>query len=147
MQRLATTLGTRITVYLMLMVSSAVIALAWLGHLAFADHLTFVEAMTISWLLVLPEYALNIAALRLGYHRLTGGQMAAFRLSAGVVCVALVSRFVLGEIFTLQRIVGFVLMGLAVLLIASKSERDDEEDAFDPTPSRDDDRPRRARTA
>lgn len=145
MQRITATLGTRITVYLMLMVSSAIMALAWLGHLAFEDRLSFVQAMALSWLLVLPEYALNIAALRLGYHKLTGGQMAAFRLSAGVVCVALVARYVLGEVFTPQRIAGFVLMGLAVILIASKSERDDEQGAFDPTPTRNDDAPLRRR--
>lgn len=139
MKRLAATLGTKVTVYLMLAVSSAIMATAWLGHLAFEDRLTFAQAMLASWLLVLPEYALNIAALRLGYHKLTGGQMAAFRLSAGVVCVALVSRFILGEAFTPTRIAGFALMGVAVVLISSKSERDDERDAFDPAAIRDGD--------
>ena len=60
----------------MLATSSVVMALAWLGHLRFTEW-PFAQAMMICWLLVLPEYFLNISAIRLGYHVYTGAQMAA----------------------------------------------------------------------
>jgi uncharacterized protein (DUF486 family) len=50
-----------------------------------------------SWLLVLPEYVLNVAATRFGYGTYSGAQMASFHLAGGVVCVALVSHYLLGE--------------------------------------------------
>jgi uncharacterized protein (DUF486 family) len=108
----------------MLATSSTIMAVAWLGHLRFKDDLHIAAAMLIAWLMVLPEYALNIAALRLGYRSYSGGQMAAFRLCSGVVCVALVSRFVLGETLSPRKWVGFALMTLAMTLIASTRKRD-----------------------
>ena len=121
--------GTRMTVFFLLLMSSAIMSLAWLGHLSFEDELNFGQAMMFSWILVLPEYALNILAFRIGYGKLTGGQMAAYNLSSGVVCVALVSRFVLGESFTGQRIAGFVLMVLAMFLISAKTTNEIAEDS------------------
>lgn len=92
-------------------------ALAWLGHLRFRDDIGFWTALVMSWLLVLPEYVLNVAATRFGYDTYTGAQMATFHLAFGVICVALVSRFVLEERLTPTQIVGFVLLALATILI------------------------------
>ena len=100
--------------------SSAIMALAWLGHLKF-KQLPFFWSILCCWLLVLPEYFINISAIRLGYNLYTGGQMAAFRLCSGVICVALVSRFLLGEVLNLQKLSGFGLMVVAMILIARKS--------------------------
>ena len=107
----------RIVVPIMLAISSCFMALAWIGHLKF-EHLPFHEALLICWLLVLPEYALNVGAIRYGYGIYSGAQMAAFNLCSGVVCVALVARFWLGEALGLQQILGFSLMVVAMLLIA-----------------------------
>lgn len=104
----------------MLFTSSMIMAFAWLGHLKFRQ-LPFVWATLLCWLLVLPEYFLNISAIRLGHKIYTGAQMAAFRLCSGVVCVALVSRFLLGEDLSLRKLFGFGLMVVAMALIARKS--------------------------
>lgn len=101
----------------MLFLASTVMAFAWLGHLHFKQELSFWSATFFAWLLVLPEYALNIKALRLGYRRFSGGQMGAFRLCSGVICVTLVSCFYLGEVLTLQKLLGFGVIMLAVCLI------------------------------
>ena len=85
-----------------------IMAMAWLGHLRFKAELTLWMATGLAWLLVLPEYALNIKALRMGYGIYLAAQMAAFRLCAGVVWIALVSRYVLGEELTTQKLVGFI---------------------------------------
>ncbi len=103
----------------MLVASSAIMALAWLGHIRFKDDLPLITATLLAWLLVLPEYGLNIGALRMGYGRYTGGQMAAFRLCSGVVWIAIVSRFILGEPLTSFKLLGFGLMCVAMWLISS----------------------------
>ena len=100
-------------------------ATAWLGHLRLRDDLSFFSATLAAWLLVLPEYALNIKALRMGYGIFTGGQMAALRLSSGVVAVALVSRYLLGEELTPRKLAGFGVMVFAMVLIGSKRTLED----------------------
>jgi uncharacterized protein (DUF486 family) len=97
--------------------SSCLMALAWLGHLRFRDKIGFWTALGASWLLVLPEYFLNVAATRFGYGTYNGAQMASFHLAFGVVCVALVSRFVLGEHLAVSQMIGFVLLAVAIGLI------------------------------
>ncbi len=109
---------TLFVVPLMLFCSSAIMATAWLGHLHFKESLSFLAATGLAWLLVLPEYALNIKALRTGYTRFSGGQMGAIRLCSGVVCIALVSRYGLGEEMGIQKLIGFGLMLVGMLLVS-----------------------------
>lgn len=104
----------------MLFSSSMIMAIAWLGHLKL-KQLPFFWATLFCWLLVLPEYCVNILAIRMGYRVYTGAQMAAFRLCSGVVCVALVSRFLLDEHLGLRKLLGFGLMMIAMVLINKKS--------------------------
>ncbi|MEA5470976.1 DMT family protein [Spirulina sp. 06S082] len=104
----------------MLFSSSMIMTVAWLGHLKF-KQLPLFWAILFCWLLVLPEYFVNISAIRLGYNLYTGAQMAAFRLCSGVICIALVSRFLLGEELNLQKLTGFGLMIIAMILITRKS--------------------------
>ncbi|MEP7009199.1 MAG: DMT family protein [Acidobacteriota bacterium] len=106
-----------ILVPLFMLVSSCLMALAWLGHLRYRDSIGFWTALGASWLLVLPEYVLNVAATRFGYGTYSGAQMASFHLAFGVVCVALVSRFVLDEKLGLPQMVGFMFLGVAMVLI------------------------------
>ncbi|HHH29527.1 MAG TPA: small multidrug resistance protein, partial [Polyangiaceae bacterium] len=73
----------------MLLLSSLLMAFAWLGHIRFRQR-SYYTALALSWLLVLPEYLLNIAAIRWGHGTYLGGEMAAINLCSGVFCVALV---------------------------------------------------------
>lgn len=95
-------------------------ATAWLGHLRFRSEISIWTALGASWLLVLPEYILNVAGTRYGYGTYSGAQMASFHLAFGVVCVALVSRFVLDERFSTSQMIGFMLLAVAILLITSR---------------------------
>jgi uncharacterized protein (DUF486 family) len=112
-----------VVVPLMLFTSSVLMAFAWLGHIRFRSK-GFVIALLVSWFLVLPEYALNVAAMRLGHGVYTDGaaiftaaEMAAINLCSGVICVALVSRFFLKERMNGYQITGFVLMALAIFVV------------------------------
>ncbi len=105
-----------VIVPLMLFVSSLIMALAWIGHIRFR-HKGFWVALFGSWLLVLPEYILNVSAIRYGHDVFSGGQMAAMNLSSGVICVAIVARYFLGEHLSRRQVAGFVLMAVAVSLV------------------------------
>lgn len=100
----------------MLFGSSLLMAFAWLGHIKLRTT-SFATALVASWFLVLPEYLLNIGAIRWGYGVYEGGEMAAMNLSFGVVCVALVARFFLREPLAKRQIAGFGLMALGVVLV------------------------------
>jgi uncharacterized protein len=100
----------------MLVTSSVIMAFAWLGHLRFRSKPLLV-ALLGSWLLVIPEYVLNVYATRLGHGIYTGAQMASLNLCSGVVCVAGVSVLVLGERLTRRQWTGFALMAVAIVLI------------------------------
>lgn len=104
---------------LMLGLSSLLMAFAWLGHLRFRSK-GFLLALLISWVIVLPEYILNVSAIRYGHGVYTGGEMAAFNLGTGVICVALVSRLFLKESMNLCQVIGFFLMTWAIILVVYK---------------------------
>ena len=106
----------------MIAVSGAFMATAWLAHLKIRDK-SFLIALAISWAIVLPEYVLNVTATRLGFGTFTGAQMAAMHLASGVVCVLLVSRFVLNEDVGMKQLGGFVLLlaGMLLLLIDGRT--------------------------
>lgn len=111
-----------VLVPLFMFMAACLMSLAWLGHLRFRDSIGFGTALALSWLLVLPEYVLNVAATRYGYDVYSGAQMATFHLAFGVICVALVSRFVLGEHLSHTQIMGFVLLVIATVLITHGSD-------------------------
>ena len=109
---------------IMLILSSAIMAIAWLGHLKYKEDLSFLMAALFAWLLVLPEYLLNVSAIRWGVGVYQPSEMAAMILSSGIIFIALVSHFVLGEELTTQKYIGFGLMIIAMVLISeSKPEK------------------------
>ena len=99
----------------MLFLSSLLMAFAWLGHIKF-KHKGYLVALLVSWVIVLPEYLLNIWAIRWGHGVFEGGEMAAMNLCSGMMCVALVSRFFLGEKLVPRQISGFILMAVGMVM-------------------------------
>lgn len=112
----------KLLVPIMLIVSSAIMAMAWLGHLKFKEDLSFMMAALSAWVLVLPEYLLNVSAIRWGIGVYEPSEMAAMNLSSGIVFIALVSNFFLGEEISTQKYVGFGLMIVAMILISGSSK-------------------------
>lgn len=108
----------KVLVPALIFASGAFMAVAWLAHLRIREK-GFWVALAMSWAIVLPEYVLNVFATRYGYGTFTGAQMASFHLCSGVICVALVSRFVLGEAISLHQLAGFVLLAGGMLLVFS----------------------------
>lgn len=107
-----------VVVPIMLFASSFLMAMAWLGHVRFRNK-PFIVALMASWFIVLPEYVLNVLAIRMGHGTYTGGEMAAFNLCSGVLCVAIVSRLFLKEPMNRRQFAGFGLMAIAIVLVVS----------------------------
>ncbi len=103
----------------MLFLSGGFMAVAWLGHLRIREY-GFWIALALSWAIVLPEYILNVTATRMGFGTYSGAQMASFHLCSGVVCVALVSRFVLHETLSGRQMGGFVLLAAGMVLVLNR---------------------------
>lgn len=59
---------------LLLLASNVFMTFAWYGHLKYRSR-PLVVAILASWLIALPEYALQVPANRLGYGQLTGFQL------------------------------------------------------------------------
>ncbi len=108
----------KILVPFMLILSSAIMALAWLGHLKYKEDLSFLMAALFAWLLVLREYILNVSAIRWGVGVYQPSEMAAMTLSSGIIFIALISHFMLGEEISTQKYIGFGLMIIAMVLIS-----------------------------
>ncbi len=101
---------------IMLFASSVLMAFAWLGHVKYR-HKSFFSALIFSWLLVLPEYLLNVSAIRWGIGTFQPSEMAAMNLCTGVVCIAVVSKMFLGEQLSFRKVLGFILMAISVVLV------------------------------
>jgi uncharacterized protein (DUF486 family) len=105
-----------IVVPLLIAASAGFMSIAWLAHLRIRQQ-GFFTALALSWAIVLPEYILNVAATRYGYGTYSGAQMASFHLAAGVVGVALVSRYVLGEALSATQMIGFAFLTVGMILV------------------------------
>ncbi len=103
----------------MIFASGAFMAVAWLGHLRIR-HYGFGVALLLSWAIVLPEYILNVSATRWGIGTYSGAQMASFHLCSGVVCVALVSRYLLHESISGSQLAGFALLTAGMALVLNR---------------------------
>ncbi len=108
-----------VLVPLMLLTAGLLMSFAWIGHLKFKSW-NFLTALAISWLMVLPEYILNVSSVRWGRGTFSGAQMAAMHLGSGVICVALIAKLFLGETLGWPQYAGFGLMGIAIALILIK---------------------------
>lgn len=113
-----------IFVPLMLILSSAIMAMAWLGHLSYKEEWSFLTASFFAWLFVLPEYILNISAIRWGVGTYQPSEMGAMNLASGVVFIALVSAIELGEELTMKKYIGFGLMVIAMILISESKSKE-----------------------
>jgi len=111
----------QIFVPLMIFLSGSFMAVAWLGHLRIKEY-GFWIALALSWAIVLPEYVLNVTATRYGHGVFSGAQMGTIHLCSGVICVALVSRFLLGEAIRNHQMLGLLLLVVGMTLMLWQSD-------------------------
>jgi hypothetical protein len=104
---------TTVRTVLLLLASNVFMTMAWYGHLRFKQA-SLITAILASWLLALPEYALQVPANRLGY-----GELSAYQLKILQECITLVvfmafAWLALGETPSPRHLVSFLLIVAAV---------------------------------
>jgi uncharacterized protein (DUF486 family) len=111
---------TALVVVGLLVASNAFMTVAWYGHLKFKDK-ALLAVILVSWLIALPEYALQVPANRIGH---SGGFSATqLKIIQEVVSLTVFVLFVwayLGERPTWRTALAFTLVAAAVALVASR---------------------------
>lgn len=104
---------------LMLLVGSNVfMTIAWYGHLRFKGY-PFWLMILISWLIALPEYALQVPANRLLYGRFSATQLKIFTEAISIAAFVIFGYFVLSETPSWRTGLAFFLIFSAVILAAT----------------------------
>jgi uncharacterized protein len=97
----------------LLFASNVFMTFAWYGHLKFRSK-PLALAILASWMIALPEYALQVPANRLGYGELTGFQLKILQ-EVITLCVFIVfAWFYLGEGLRWNYAISFGLILAAV---------------------------------
>ncbi|NDD91461.1 hypothetical protein EBZ37_05190 [bacterium] len=104
---------------LMLVLSNIFMTAAWYGHLRY-KALPLWTAILTSWLIALPEYALQVPANRLGFGTLSAFQLKVLQ-ECITLCVFLAFAWLwLGEAPQIKHAVSFGLILAAVAVAFSK---------------------------
>lgn len=106
--------------FFLLLCSNCFMTAAWYGHLRF-KALSIPMAILFSWLLALPEYALQVPANRMGYTDLSAYQLKIMQESITLVVFIVFAWLFLGETPTWRYLVSMGLIFLAVVVAFQKS--------------------------
>src|SRR4051794_29322187 len=107
---------TTLYVVLLLIGSNTFMTAAWYGHLKY-KHAALALTILASWLIALPEYALQVPANRLGYGAFTATQLKIIQEVVSLSVFAVFAFFYLGERPTWRSAAAFLLIIGAVALI------------------------------
>lgn len=107
---------TTLTVVLLLIASNTFMTIAWYGHLKY-KHVALFTTILVSWLIALPEYALQVPANRTGHGYFTATQLKVFQEVISLSVFAVFAFFYLGERPTWRTAAAFLLIVAAVALV------------------------------
>ena len=93
----------------LLIASNIFMTFAWYGHLKFPDKPLYV-VIFISWCIAFFEYCLAVPANRFGHHIYTTAQLKTIQEVVTLSVFAIFSISYLGEKFTVNYAIGFVLI-------------------------------------
>lgn len=102
---------------LLLILSNTFMTIAWYGHLKYKQA-PLLLAIAVSWLIALPEYALQVPANRFGHGQFTATQLKIIQEVISISVFAVFIFFYLGEAPTWRSGIAFLLIIGAVMLIA-----------------------------
>jgi uncharacterized protein (DUF486 family) len=105
---------------LLLILSNSFMTLAWYGHLKFRAAPLLVTILA-SWLIALPEYALQVPANRFGYGQFTAAQLKIIQEVISISVFVIFSYFYLGELPSWRTLAAVLLILAAVFLIVQPS--------------------------
>jgi uncharacterized protein len=103
---------------ILLMLSNTFMTIAWYGHLKFKDY-PIVWVILISWLIALPEYALQVPANRIGDSHFTKTQLKILQEIISISVFIVFAYLYFNEKPTWRTGLAFLLIVLAVWLAMS----------------------------
>ncbi len=104
---------------ILLTLSNIFMTFAWYGHLKFRDVALW-QVILISWMIALPEYALQVPANRIGYNQFNAFELKTIQEVITLSVFSIFAIFYLGEKLRWNHAAGFALIVLAVYLIFKK---------------------------
>jgi uncharacterized protein (DUF486 family) len=111
---------------LLLVASNTFMTIAWYGHLKHKDK-ALLAVILVSWLIALPEYALQVPANRMGSAVLTGTQLKLIQEIVTLYVFVVFAWLYLGEKPTWRTAAAFGLVVLAVALVRGDGPKPKEE--------------------
>src|SRR5438445_10189770 len=99
----------------MLFATNAFMTVAWYGHLKFRDKPIIIVILA-SWLIALPEYALQVPANRFGYLQFTTAQLKIMQEVISITVFVLFNFLYFKATPTWREGVAFALIVVAVVL-------------------------------
>jgi uncharacterized protein (DUF486 family) len=103
---------------LLLVCSNVFMTVAWYGHLKF-KRWPLLLVIALSWLIALPEYALQVPANRFGYGRFSANQLKIIQEAISIAVFILFSILYLREAPSWRTGAAFALIFAAVILAVS----------------------------
>lgn len=100
----------------LLVLSNTFMTIAWYGHLKYRDKALIVVVLA-SWLIALPEYALQVPANRLGSYSLSATQLKVIQKAVSLAVFVIFAWWYLGEPPNWRTAAAFILILFAVLLV------------------------------
>ena len=107
---------TTLIVILLLAASNTFMTIAWYGHLKY-KHVALIATILASWLIALPEYALQVPANRLGHGHLSATQLKVIQEVVSLSVFAIFAAWYLRETPTWRTAAAFLLIIAAVALV------------------------------
>jgi uncharacterized protein len=112
---------------LLLIGSNAFMTVAWYGHLRVKGYPLW-SVILVSWLIALPEYALQVPANRLGYGRFSATQLKIIQEIISISTFVVFGYFYLKESLTWKTAAAFLLIiAAATLAVSDRESRPHEE--------------------
>ena len=126
-------LGIVVKTIALLICSNTFMTVAWYGHLKFRGA-WLPLAILVSWLIALPEYALQVPANRIGAGQLSATQLKIIQEVISVTVFVVFAFFYFREVPTWRTGLAFALILAAVFLVQPTATSHQEAAADAPAP-------------
>ena len=100
----------------LLVASNVFMTFAWYGHLRFKGAALALVILA-SWLIALPEYALQVPANRIGHGRFSAAELKTIQEVVTLVVFAVFSTLYLREALGWNHLLGFAFIALGAALV------------------------------
>ncbi|WP_368870169.1 DMT family protein [Proteus mirabilis] len=106
----------KFTPIILLIISNIFMTFAWYGHLKYGNK-PLIIVILLSWLIAFVEYCFAVPANRIGHNYYSTAELKTIQEVITLTIFAVFSVTYLGESFTLNHFIGFILIGAGALFI------------------------------